>query len=76
MVVATWNPENLLRPPSEAGPTAQRAYEDTLGELARVIGELGPDVPGVQEIGGPEPLGDLRERLGGDWHAVSSGLRR
>jgi len=74
VVVATWNLENLLRPPSEAGPTGQRAYEDKLGELARVIGGLGPDVLGVQEIGGPGPLDDLRERLGGGWQAVSSEL--
>lgn len=74
MIVVTWNLENLFRPPSETGPTGERAYDAKLTELARVIGELAPDVLGVQEIGGPEPLEDLRERLGDDWHAASSEL--
>ncbi len=74
MVVATWNLENLLRPASESGPRDEGAYAAKLAELARVIGELAPDVLGVQEIGGLGPLEDLRDRLGGDWHAASSEL--
>jgi len=74
VVLGTWNLENLLRPPSENGPTGERAYDAKLTELARVIGELAPDVLGVQEVGGPGPLEDLRKRLGGDWQAASSEL--
>ncbi len=74
VVVATWNLENLLRPGSESGPSDEGAYDAKLAELARVIGELAPDVLGVQEIGGLGPLEDLRDRLGGDWHAASSEL--
>lgn len=74
VVVATWNLENLLRPASESGPSDEDAYEAKLSELARVIDEIAPDVLGVQEIGGPEPLEDLRDRLDGDWHAASSEL--
>jgi hypothetical protein len=77
VVVARWNLENLLRPGSESGPSDEAAYDAKLAELAelaRVIGELAPDVLGVQEIGGLGPLEDLRDRLGGDWHAASSEL--
>ena len=56
MVVGTWNLENLFRPGGDAGPTDQQAYAAKLTELARVIGQLAPDVLGVQEVGDPEAL--------------------
>jgi len=72
MVVATWNLENLFRPGSDDGPGDEQTYEAKLTELARVIGEIAPDVLAVQEVGDPEALEDLRDRLDGDWHAETS----
>jgi endonuclease/exonuclease/phosphatase family metal-dependent hydrolase len=72
MVVATWNLENLFRPGGEAGPSDERQYEAKLTELARVIGEIGPDVLAVQEVGDPAALDDLRGRLEGEWHSETS----
>jgi len=72
MVVGTWNLENLFRPGGDDGPGDEQAYEAKLAELARVIGEIEPDVLAVQEVGDPEALDDLRERLDGDWQAETS----
>jgi endonuclease/exonuclease/phosphatase family metal-dependent hydrolase len=74
VIVATWNLENLFRPGGDAGPSDEQSYEAKLAELARVIGEIAPDVLAVQEVGDPQALGDLRERLDGDWFAESSKL--
>ncbi len=67
MVVATWSLENLFRPGSDEAPGGEQAYETKLTELARVIGGIEADVVAVQEVGDPEALEDLRERLDGDW---------
>jgi endonuclease/exonuclease/phosphatase family metal-dependent hydrolase len=72
MVVATWNLENLFLPGGEAGPRDERQYEAKLAELARVIGEIDPDVLAVQEVGDLDALEDLRERLDGEWHVETS----
>lgn len=41
--------------------------------LARVINELNPDVVGLQEVGGEEPLLDLQQALGGTYpHRATS----
>jgi endonuclease/exonuclease/phosphatase family metal-dependent hydrolase len=72
MVVATWNVENLFRPGGEAGPRDAREYEAKLAELARVIGEIDPDVLAVQEVGDLDALEDLRRRLDGEWHTETS----
>ena len=72
MIVATWNLENLFRPGTEYGPTSQEVYEAKLATLARVIEGIGPDVLAVQEVGSPEAIGDLVERLAGDWHVALS----
>jgi endonuclease/exonuclease/phosphatase family metal-dependent hydrolase len=72
MVVGTWNVENLFRPGGEAGPSDERQYEAKLAELARVIGEMDPDVLAVQEVGDPAALEDLRGRLEGEWRTVTS----
>jgi len=39
-----------------------------------VIAEIEPDVLAVQEVGDPEAIEDLRERLDGDWHTETSEL--
>lgn len=72
MIVATWNLENLFRPGSPDGPSSDAAYEAKLEALAKTIGKIDPDVLAVQEVGDPEALADLRERLGDDWRAESS----
>jgi endonuclease/exonuclease/phosphatase family metal-dependent hydrolase len=72
MVVATWNLENLFRPGGEAGPSDEQQYEAKLAELARVIGEIDPDVLAVQEVGDLDALDDLRRRLDGEWHTETS----
>ena len=74
MIVGTWNLENLFRSGADAGPSDDQAHDAKLTELARVIGEIGPDLLAVQEVGDPEALEDLRERLAGDWLAESSEL--
>jgi endonuclease/exonuclease/phosphatase family metal-dependent hydrolase len=74
VIVGTWNLENLFRPGADAGPSDDQAYDAKLTELARVIGEIGPDILAVQEVGDPEALEDLRERLDGNWVAQSSEL--
>ena len=72
IVVGTWNLENLFRPGGDFGPTDQGAYEAKLAALAEVIERLAPDVLAVQEVGQAEALGDLAERLDGDWQVETS----
>jgi endonuclease/exonuclease/phosphatase family metal-dependent hydrolase len=72
VIVATWNLENLFRPGTEYGPTTQEAYEDKLAALAETIGEIGPDVLALQEVGSSDALQDLVDRLDGDWHVALS----
>ncbi len=72
MVVGTWNLENLFRPAAEGGPADDEAYEAKLDSLAGVITGLAPDVLAVQEVGQPEALDDLKERLDGRWHTETS----
>jgi len=59
----TWNVENLFRPGLDASDSDRQRYEQKLALLARVINELNPDVVGLQEIGGEEPLLDLQQAL-------------
>lgn len=66
--VATWNLENLFRPGGAAGPGSEAEYETKLVALAATIGQLKPDVLGVQEVGSTDALADLVAKLGGDWH--------
>jgi endonuclease/exonuclease/phosphatase family metal-dependent hydrolase len=73
VIVGTWNLESLFRPGRDAGPADDQAYDAKLTELARVIGEIDPDILAVQEVGDPEALEDLRQRLDSDWFAQSSG---
>ena len=69
LTVATWNLENLFRPDNDVGPDSDAAYDAKLTALAEVITELAPDVLAVQEVGEPEALADLVDRLGGAWHS-------
>lgn len=66
MRLGTWNLENLFMPGGD-GPTGQAEYDAKLAGLAATIIELAPDVLAVQEVGDPEALDDLVERLPGSW---------
>ena len=70
ITVGTWNLENLFSPGSDAGPDSDAAYEAKLTALAETITTLAPDVLAVQEVGEPDALGDLVDRLGGTWHTA------
>jgi endonuclease/exonuclease/phosphatase family metal-dependent hydrolase len=70
--VGTWNLENLFRPAVDGGPADDAAYEAKLDSLAGAITGLAPDVLAVQEVGQPEALEDLKERLDGRWHTETS----
>jgi endonuclease/exonuclease/phosphatase family metal-dependent hydrolase len=72
LTVATWNLENFFRPGAAAGPTSQAAYATKLAHLRATIEAIAPDVLGVQEVGQPEALEDLRAALAGGWHAIAS----
>jgi hypothetical protein len=72
VAVGTWNLENLYRPGGQFGPKTQEAYDAKLATLAATITRLAPDVLAVQEIGQPEALADLVDRLPGSWTVVLS----
>jgi endonuclease/exonuclease/phosphatase family metal-dependent hydrolase len=74
VVLATWNLENLFRPGGDFGPRTRAAYDAKLAGLARVIGEMRPDVLAVQEVGDPLALGDLVQRLDGGWSVETSNV--
>lgn len=67
-VIGTWNLENLFRPGESAGPSSDSAYDEKLTALATTIEQIAPDVLAVQEVGDPDALDDLVERLEGTWH--------
>lgn len=79
--VMTWNLENLFRSGAPSGPTSDDVYKAKLEALASTINEQAPDVVAVQEVGDPEALADLVERLDGTWdqrlsrHPGSRGIR-
>ncbi|RYU09517.1 endonuclease/exonuclease/phosphatase family protein [Nocardioides iriomotensis] len=71
--LGTWNLENLFRPDAGSGaPTTSTAYESKLTRLAATIDALGLDAVAVQEVGSPEALDDLRDRLSGRWRAETA----
>src|SRR5262245_21483186 len=72
MIVGTWNLENLFRPGGDAGPDSPDVYDAKLTALAATINAEAPDVLGVQEVGQPEALDDLVNRLDGTWHTALS----
>jgi endonuclease/exonuclease/phosphatase family metal-dependent hydrolase len=70
--VMTWNVENLFRPAEDA---EQTAYAQKLKSLAEIILKLAPDVLALQEVGSPEALDDLINRLEGQYpHQALSGV--
>jgi len=70
ITIGTWNLENLFRPGGDASADVEAAYEAKLKALAETITELAPEVLAVQEVGGPEALADLVDRLAGTWHTA------
>jgi endonuclease/exonuclease/phosphatase family metal-dependent hydrolase len=74
LTVTTWNVQNLFRPgtsptagrDAEDTPEARSRYKTKLGELARAIRELAPDVIALQEVGGDAALTDLQRAVGAD----------
>jgi hypothetical protein len=72
VVVGSWNLENLFHPGTDFGPSDEPAYEAKLTALAGVIDRRTPDVLAVQEVGDPEALADLADRLDGDWETETS----
>jgi hypothetical protein len=63
----TWNVENLFRPQQDATEEEKQRYQDKLGLLAGVIGNLSPDVVALQEVGGDGALADLQGALNGTY---------
>jgi endonuclease/exonuclease/phosphatase family metal-dependent hydrolase len=59
-----WNVENLFRPGGMAGVTDPTLYEQKLENLASMISTHRPDVIGLQEVGDPAALDDLKAKLG------------
>lgn len=70
LTIATYKLENLFRPGSDAGPASDELYEAKLTALAETIAGLTPDILAVQEVGEPEALADLVDRLGGTWYTA------
>lgn len=74
-VAMTWNVENLFAPADGAPEEEREGYGRKLALLASVIGDAGPDVVALQEVGGEDALIDLGEALGGDYpHRAVSAL--
>jgi len=59
----TWNVQNLLPVGSKGGPPTQAALDAKLASLAQVIDAQQPDVLALQEVGPPQMLEPLQERL-------------
>ena len=55
----TWNVENFFAPKIDAPMEDHVTYAFKLNLLANVITQADPDVIGLQEVGGEEPLHDL-----------------
>jgi hypothetical protein len=60
----TWNVQNLFAAGSEDGPPDQAAFDAKLRSLAEVLDAQQPDVAALQELGPPEVLAQLQQRLG------------
>lgn len=59
----TWNVQNLFPAGTPDGPPTQVAFQTKLGSLAEVIDAQQPDVLALQEVGPPEALQELQQRL-------------
>jgi endonuclease/exonuclease/phosphatase family metal-dependent hydrolase len=58
--------------PVPAGPTTDAAYRAKLDALAATIRDLAPHVLAVQEVGDPDALKDLADRLDGYSHLATA----
>jgi len=59
----TWNVQNLFAAGTEDGPPTQQAFDAKLASLAGVLDAQRPDVAALQELGPPEVLAQLQQRL-------------
>ena len=64
LTVATWNVENLFRPGSDGTKLTAAGYQRKLDYLASTLAGTGADVVALQEIGGPDEVGDLVKAVG------------
>jgi hypothetical protein len=67
-------PREPVPPGRDFGPKTDAVYDAMLDRLARAIAAIGPDVLAVEEVGDPEALGDLVDRLDRDWHVDTSSV--
>jgi endonuclease/exonuclease/phosphatase family metal-dependent hydrolase len=61
--VMSWNVQNLFAAGTADGPPTQAAFDAKLASLAAVIDAQRPDVLALQEVGPPEVLQQLQQRL-------------
>jgi predicted extracellular nuclease len=66
----TWNVENLFRPGGMAGVRDSALYKQKLRNLAETITAHRPDIIGLQEVGDPGALDDLKAKLGASYPHV------
>jgi hypothetical protein len=59
----TWNLQNLFAASTPDGPPAPEAFDTKLASLAEVLDAQQPDVAALQELGPPEALAQLQDRL-------------
>lgn len=59
----TWNVQNLFAAGTEDGPPTPEAFDAKLASLAEVLDAQRPDVAALQELGPPEVLAQLQDRL-------------
>jgi endonuclease/exonuclease/phosphatase family metal-dependent hydrolase len=60
----TWNVQNLFAAGTQDGPPTMEAFDAKLTSLAAVLDIQRPDVAALQELGPPEVLSQLQQRLG------------
>jgi len=60
----SWNVQNLFAAGTPDGPPTPEAFDAKLASLAEVLDAQQPDVAALQEVGPPEVLAALQERLG------------
>src|SRR5215218_498475 len=59
----TWNLQNLFAAGTKDGPPTQEAFDAKVASLAEVLDAQRPDVAALQELGPPEVLAQLQQRL-------------
>jgi endonuclease/exonuclease/phosphatase family metal-dependent hydrolase len=73
--LTTWNIENLFRPLPTAPKRQRLAYDAKLAFLSHTLDTLAPDVVGLQEVGSPQALNDLRNELGNSFPFSRVGIQ-